>query len=496
MGATGGASGSAGRGGTTETIDGSGDAARPDVTDTTLPDGCRPGSCTPPGGRYCGLIGDGCSSSIDCGACPTGEVCGLRVANVCGTPCTLCGDIPECDGAKTTVSGIAVTGAWTRPDPLYRALVYIPNIPPGSRLPPLVDGPICNRCVPLTPDTSVASAITGFDGSFTLENVPAGKGIPLVVQLDRWRYQTTIDVLPCTNNVLPEGTARLPRNQKEGDIPLTAISTGRVDALECVLRKMGIDDSEFANPTGAGRIHIYRDNGARIDTLTPAESELTGAGETGVGAWDKYSQIILSCEGLQRSHSAGALAKFADYVNRGGRVFATHFRYSWLFMNGPFASTAQWQVNMPISLTSLIASIDTATSKGADFAAWLRLVGVLANASPPQISITDPRHDLTALTPNGGAQRWIYSNAPASVQHFTVDTPVSSAPDRVCGRVAYSDFHVANGNNELLTFPAECNMTNLSPQESVLEFMLLDLASCTGTTTPPSVPPPPPPPFR
>src|SRR5689334_23530565 len=115
MGATGGASGSSGRGGTAGTIDSSGDAGRPDVADTTLPDGCRPGSCTPPGGRYCGLIGDGCSSSIDCGDCPDGQVCGLRVANVCGTPCTLCGDVQTCDGAKTTVSGIAVTGARTRP---------------------------------------------------------------------------------------------------------------------------------------------------------------------------------------------------------------------------------------------------------------------------------------------------------------------------------------------------------------------------------------------
>ena len=38
----------------------------------------------------------------------------------------------------------------------------------------------------------------------------------------------------------------MPRNSEaKGDIPLTAISTGDVDAIECVLLKMGVDPTEF-----------------------------------------------------------------------------------------------------------------------------------------------------------------------------------------------------------------------------------------------------------
>ncbi|MGC4092542.1 MAG: hypothetical protein QM756_32620 [Polyangiaceae bacterium] len=40
-----------------------------------------------------------------------------------------------------------------------------------------------------------------------------------------------------------------------------AMVTGDVDALECVLRKVGVADSEFTLPTGTGRIHMYRSNG-------------------------------------------------------------------------------------------------------------------------------------------------------------------------------------------------------------------------------------------
>src|SRR5215467_8592533 len=39
---------------------------------------CTPNvSCTPPGGEYCGTIGNGCpGGSINCGACPGDQVCG------------------------------------------------------------------------------------------------------------------------------------------------------------------------------------------------------------------------------------------------------------------------------------------------------------------------------------------------------------------------------------------------------------------------------------
>ena len=76
---------------------------------------------------------------------------------------------------------------------------------------------------------------------------------------------------------------------------------------------------------------------------------------------------------------------------------------------------------------------------------------------------------------------------------MVVDTPITNLPDIGCGRVVYTDFHVANAMNGALTFPAECSTTDLTAQEKILEFMLLHLQSC-GTQVPPPAPIPPPPP--
>jgi hypothetical protein len=494
-GTTGGAGG-AGRGGAsggrTDASDGPDISAPPDAARDAPPDGrtpCPSFTCLPLGGTLCGLVCDSCDNEVDCGSCPSGQVCGPRIPGVCAAPCPLCSQVAKCETGFTTVRGTVVTGAPTNPDPVPGAMVLVPNVAPGGKLPPVTAGPSCMQCGwVLQDDQVVASALTGPDGNFVLFDVPAGPGIPLVVQLGDWRYETTIDVVPCTNNVLPLGKARLPRVQSEGNIPLTAISTGNVDALECTLRKMGIADSEFSNPNGSGRIHFYRNNGAVYDMATPNQAALVDT-----AAWDRYDQILFACEGSQTAETATALQNFVDYTSRGGRVLATHFSYTWLYQNGGFAQAGAWQPNQLSPPSPLISNIDTTTRTGGDFATWLGLTGALYNPVPPQVAINDPRHNLNAVPMGSGGQRWIYVDNPANVQAMVVDTPITTIPDVSCGRVVYTDFHVANASNGALTFPAECPTTDLTPQEKILEYMLLHLQGC-GPQVPPPVPPPPPPP--
>jgi hypothetical protein len=393
----------------------------------------------------------------------------------------------------TTISGTAVTAAWTTPDPLDGALVYIPKIPAGAKLPPL------------TGENILSAAVTGPDGRFTLYNVPAGTGIPLVVQLGPWRRQTTIDVVPCIDNVLPAGTARLPRTHDEGDIPLTAIATGSHDGIECLLRKLGVADTEFTNPGGAGRIHVYRSTGAIIDANTLDATSLKGS-TPGGGNWSWYSQVLLPCEGAEMVETPEALGNFSAYVNGGGRVLATHFSYAWLFHNGSFGSIGNWTPGGPDPTDPLATDVVVSSFAGLEFASWLSIAGALSRSSPPQMQLSAPHADLAALA--AGADLWLSSFSPPTTQLATIDVPMFSPPDKICGRIAFSDFHGNSMASPGATFPSECDTgTALSPQEKALEFMLFNLVACVGpkTTTPlpgaspprgppPPAPPPPPPP--
>jgi hypothetical protein len=380
----------------------------------------------------------------------------------------------------TTVSGRVFTGRTVNPDPVPKAVVYIPNIALGAKLGPIPAGPSCGRCEPLSPSVALVSATTGPDGSFQLQgNIPAGVGIPLVVQLGKWRYETTIDIQPCTANAVPDGAARLPRTHAEGNIPLTAISTGDDDAIECIIRKMGVADSEFSNPSSAtpARIHFFRNNGARYDGATPSQAALVGTA-AGLGTWDHYDQILFPCEGARTEEPAAVQQNLLDYANKGGRVFATHFSYTWLYMNGGFATAGLWQVDQQAPPSPLIGNVDTTAQSGRDFAKWLEIVGALSSLNPPQVSINDPHRNLNAVPPMQGGQQWIASTNPVIVQQMSVAAPVNAPPYSQCGRVIYSDFHVANADNGTLTFPNECLTDALTAQEKILEFILLDLAAC------------------
>ena len=376
-------------------------------------------------------------------------------------------------GATTTISGTVVTPALTAPDPLYNAVVYIPN----AAVAPFAPGVSCDRCGAATSGAPVVSAVTGPDGRFVLRDVPVGANIPLVIQLGRWRRQVTIsNVASCVDNALPTTLTRLPRSRAEGDIPLMAMVTGNVDALECVLRKIGISDSEFTTPGGGGRVQMYVANGADAGRNTPPASDLYNTPAT----LSRYDMVLFACEGSHIEKPPAAQRNLVNYANAGGRVFTTHFSYTWLYNVAPFSSVATWRTRQATPGNPLTGIIDTSFPRGQAFAQWLTAVG--ASTGLNRISINEPRHDVDAVV--APTARWIYSSTPSTVQHLTFNTPVAAPPDTQCGRVLFSDFHVSNGRTSGRTFPAECSNTALTAQEKVLEFMLFDLASCVSPDLP------------
>lgn len=474
------------------------------------------GACTPKtcanvltGGANCGYISDGCGGTLSCGTCTKpGDTCGGGTVTVPGKP-NVCGGAaagPACTTAlcmaqaasmcpgtmnnvPTVVTGVvrAPTPATFLPaggkaDPIYGALVYVPNAAVAAFTP----GVSCDKCTDTVSGSPLVAVTTGPDGKFTLSNVPPGTNIPLVIQLGRWRRQITIPtVTACQTNMLPDEppsmsdkSVRLPRTKAEGDIPLFAVTTGDADAVECVLRKIGIADSEFTLPSGNGRVRMYREDGIRrvggnnlpsYTNLINSQTEL-----------NKHDAVIFDCVGSQSRKTATQLSNVVNYTNAGGRIFATHYEYVYLDQTAAYNGTVNWQVNNG-SPANGKADINTLTPKGAAFAQWLANAGATA-AGSTQIDVQQVRRDnMSVITPP--TELWLtYNPVTQFPLEFTFNTPVGQANQ--CGRVLFSDFHVSQVGSTG-DFPGACNNTPMTPQEKVLEFMVFDLTSCIAPTTPP-----------
>ncbi len=408
-----------------------------------------------------------------------------------------CASLPKCNpGEHTTATGTVYDPAGKVP--LYNVTVYVPN----EALKPLTEGASCD-CETSISGAPVVSATTDSKGQFTLTDVPVGTNIPLVIQVGKWRREGAVipTVAACTGTAIDPAVTRLPRNQSEGHIPRMALTTGGKDALECLLRKIGVQDSEFTPETGTGRVNLYA-GGSHLGVAMGNASQGTNAYDPSLNAgatftdaetwWEvaanltKYDIILHSCEGTERptNKSVNATMGLQAYANAGGRVFASHWHNYWIEHGAaPWPMVARFN-HQGDPQSPFTATIDTTFPKGMAMSEWL--TNVMASTTPGQLVIMGAKRTVAAV--NAPTQRWIYSDTPASVQYFSFNAPTDPAVKQ-CGKVVFSDLHVSAGSGTATDdlsapakpFPTGCVTMDLSPQEKALEFMLFDLSTCVGT---------------
>ncbi|HKU44952.1 MAG TPA: carboxypeptidase regulatory-like domain-containing protein [Polyangiales bacterium] len=392
-----------------------------------------------------------------------------------------------CPTGSTTISGKIYDPAGK--NPLYNVAAYIPNSPPQ----PLPLGASCDPCEKLYTGNPIVTALTDAQGRFKIEKAPDGPNIPLVIQIGKWRRQFTLpNVLPCQDNPIPDKLLTLPKNRMEGDIPRIAVSTGGADTLECLLRRVGVDAGEYVGgAAGEGRVHIFQGaargggggrRGGVPNTNPPGPSSSTALWNT-TAELMKYDILLLSCEGAEtQGMNQQALH---DYASMGGRVFASHFHYSW-FNSGPYAAEnlAVWTPDSN-DMGDVGGTIVTTFPKGQALQQWLQNNNALTGGELP---IKEARHNADVGPMHEASQAWIVANQsanpPGATQYFSFNTPTDTkiGPDGkdYCGRVVFSDLHVgaASKDEPDMPVPTSCTNGDLSPQEKALEFMLFDLSAC------------------
>lgn len=421
------------------------------------------------------------------------------------------GDCALCNNACQT----RLTGTIYDPrgvNPLPSVLVFVPSTTQG----PLTDGVACDTCVNLITGTPFSQTVTGFDGKFTLD-VPPGGNFPLVIQVGRWRRIVTVPaVTGCTTATLSTALSRLPRNKAEGNIPKMALTMAQGDHLECLMRKVGIDDAEFTAGGGTGRVHLYSHNGMTFGGATNGPTNL----------WDNaanlnsYSAIIAPCDNnhlpqpqVQPNYTApppptataSQRANMKAYLDAGGRLFASHwFSLDFVYYNYPTAVTHLFgqRVESDREAPSIDYTIDTSFPSGQTFADWANLVG--ASPSYGKVRFNSWRHLSESVA--APTRRFAYGDsrlppvnrtqapAPATtiwggpmVGIYSFDTPYGAA--NTCGRVVVPMSHVSSGSG---AFPAGCGAatTAMSAQEKAFEFLLFESQACIGPPPAPPMPPP------
>ncbi|HXK16842.1 MAG TPA: hypothetical protein VNG33_03475, partial [Polyangiaceae bacterium] len=327
--------------------------------------------------------------------------------------------VPDCSGQNpTSIRATVYDPAGVTP--LYDVAAYVPD----SDVSDIATGATCETCATPVSGDPIASALTDAHGEFVMtEGVPAGTDMPLVLQIGKWRRVISLpEVKPCQENVFDDKELfRLPRNQSEGHLPKIALTTGDADALECFLRRIGVDDAEFTNPDGPGRINLFHDSSGGASYAKggsyPPVSSLRASLDTLMG----YDIVLMSCTGSQsdgRNITAQNKLDLQSFLDGGGRVFLEHYHHAWLrggnespeiekarkYTPTPFPAVATWTPPDDPSYDGGHAgqeapyTVDTSFPKGADFADWLLFVGA-SPAGHGAINLFDVKTPAMATLP-------------------------------------------------------------------------------------------------
>ena len=158
---------------------------------------------------------------------------------------------PPCpNGGKTTVSGIVYDPAGKTP--LYNVVVYVPNEP----LADIPTGASCDTCSSPYSGRPITATLTDSSGRFSLEHMPVGNNIPLVIQIGKWRRRSpfpSVARAPTRPSTRRRRACRATRARATSRRSRSR-TAARTRSSACC-RRWGSTAGEFTPESGAGRVN-------------------------------------------------------------------------------------------------------------------------------------------------------------------------------------------------------------------------------------------------
>jgi hypothetical protein len=388
----------------------------------------------------------------------------------------------DCGGGTSTT----LTGRVTAPngiDPVFEAQVYVP-----ASVPEFSPGVQCEACADPIGGMPVVSTATAIDGTFTLTNVPATTQVPVIVQKGRFRRINYLDITACSQGALTLDQGRLPRNQSEGNLPKMAVGVGHYDQIECVLRSIGIDESEFTAPSGNGAVHLYdnwQGGGPSLEALLANSAQL-----------QTYNLLFINCTETSLSKYANqALTKtnLFNYVNSGGRLYVTDWAYDFTEQIPEFAPYISYD-GKDQKAPEPMGAADWAWSGtplqgtiiDANLAAWMKAAGASPSGSLSLEKSWALAQKVAADQASYPSTTWVHGTA------NNIDRPMTVTWDyNMCGKVLWSSYHTQSPGGGKSSdpdsgpgtpFPSYCKSTpkTMIAQEKILEYLIFQISACLG----------------
>jgi hypothetical protein len=280
---------------------------------------------------------------------------------------------------------------------------------------------------------------------------------------------------------------------------------GGSDALECLFTKIGVDPAEFTPGAGGGSVELFYSNLENAEDGTgqmrsPSGTVALPNVDTLFSDYERlhsYDMILLNCEGGDERYSSPNLTHRANlqrYANEGGRLFGGHYHNGVIDNRELPDDSPQFPAvvkfasgRQDIEPKLFTAQVNTSFDKGKALADWL--LEVQGSTTRGVISINDSeRTVVSTLDPT--AVSWINTTPSGNSDdlaalYYGFPTPVGGP---ACGRMVFTDVHLASGSGDSGKEPFPSCSGELSPQQKALAFLIFDLANCVQPTES-SVPP-------
>jgi hypothetical protein len=163
-----------------------------------------------------------------------------------------------------------------------------------------------------------------------------------------------------------------------------------------------------------------------------------------------YDMTILACQGAAYTQSAADQTTLRNYAASGGRVFTSHYSYTWLTNNDEktsavgtadnWSEVAKWHKDGTDEPGSAVGKIDLISNpKGKAFQGWLQAVGASPGkaGTPGTTDVIVIRHDTDAISAvPGQTQQWLYRDG-INAKRCALDNKVTCKTVADCGLPKY-----------------------------------------------------------